>query len=199
MNQTVLPQLQEIEAELASQEEQLNAQLAEIQDKLNGIRAVLPMFSDSSETPATATSSKTTKTTATSGRKPARKKAATKAKATKTAAKATANKTKKSTLKASTASKASKTEKKDGRTADWQKYVRPGVDQKSIPEAVLLILQTQPNQSFKIIDMMTAIFEDDMPRDQYLKARNRISNLLSGGVREGKWYRGERSTYRLNK
>ena len=45
---------------------------------------------------------------------------------------------------------------------------------------------------------MDALF-DDMPKSQYLRARNRISNVLLGGVRDGEWDKGERGTYRLAK
>jgi hypothetical protein len=47
-NRTVLPQLQMIEAELISQESQLNAQLEKLREKRSAIQAVMPMFSASS-------------------------------------------------------------------------------------------------------------------------------------------------------
>ena len=87
--------------------------------------------------------------------------------------------------------------KTDGRAASWQEYTRPGVKNESIPDAVRLILETQPKKDFKIAEVMDALFQEGMPKAQYLKARNRISNVLSGGVRAGDWHRGERSTYRL--
>ena len=34
-----------------------------------------------------------------------------------------------------------------------------------------------------------------MPRTAYLKARNRISNILSAGARDGTWYRGRNGRY----
>ncbi len=226
MSTTVLPQLQTIEAELTSQEEQLAAQLVSVREKLTGIRTVMPMFdgtadvadapasdepdeatpaSDESdeaaavvESPAVAeaavaeapkaTKTKATKTTA---KKETAKKAAVKQAAPKkeTAEKATASK--------KTTAKKTAAKKKDGRTASWQKYTRPGVKNESIPDAVRLILETQPENEFKIADVMTALFKDDMPKSQYLKARNRISNVLSGGVRAGDWYKGNRGTYRM--
>ena len=226
MSTTVLPQLQTIEAELTSQEEQLAAQLASVREKLTGIRTVMPMFDgtadvadapDSDEldeaTPdsdepdeaaavvevpaieeaAVAEAPKATKTraTKTTAKKATAKKAAVKQAAPKkeTAEKETASK--KTTTKKTTA------KKKDGRTASWQKYTRPGVKNESIPDAVRLILETQPENEFKIADVMTALFKDDMPKSQYLKARNRISNVLSGGVRAGDWYKGNRGTYRM--
>ena len=182
MTTPVLPQLREIESELATQEENLSAQLQEIQDKLTGIRAVLPMFDENGESVAAASETKTTRksaqsSTTTKEKKPAAAKA-TKAKATKT--------------------KTSSKKKKDGRAADWQKYTRPGVKNQSIPDAVKLILATQPEKEFKIAEVMAALFKEGMPKAQYLKARNRVSNVLSGGVRAGDWHRGERSTYRMS-
>ena len=204
MSTSVLPQLQTIETELASQAKQLEAQLASVHEKLTGIQTVLSMFSETTDT-ATVTEElpsedepvledaaissdeleeeapvvaapKATQSKATKVKKAAPKKAASKkAPAKKTAA------------------------KKDGRTASWQKYTRPGVKNESIPDAVRLILATQPENDFKIVEVMDALFKEDMPKDQYLKARNRISNVLSGGVRAGDWYRGERSTYRMTK
>ena len=241
MSTTVLPQLQTIEAELTSQEEQLAAQLASVREKLTGIRTVMPMFdgtADVADVPAvteeastglveaaTPASDEPDEATPASDEPdeaaavveaPAIEAAvaeapkATKTKATKTAAKkATAKKPaakqatpKKETAEKETASKKTTTKKtttkkKDGRTASWQKYTRPSVKNESIPDAVRLILETQPENEFKIADVMTALFKDDMPKSQYLKARNRISNVLSGGVRAGDWYKGNRGTYRM--
>ena len=111
--------------------------------------------------------------------------------------KAAAEKT--ATTKTATKAKSSKasSKKPDGRAADWQKYARPGVKNQSIPDAVKLVLATQPEKDFKIAEVMEALFQEKMPKAQYLKARNRVSNVLSGGVRAGDWQRGERSTYRM--
>lgn len=175
MSTTVLPQLQQVEAELAEQEEALNVQLKEVQAKLKGIRAVLPMFGEQSEGEETPT------TPSAETEEPAVEEQPQKTKA-----------------KAKAKRKTSKSKKKDGRTADWQKYTRPGVKNQSIPDAVKLVLTTQPDKEFKIAEVMEALFKEGMPRAQYLKARNRVSNVLSGGVRAGDWHRGDRSTYRMN-
>lgn len=205
MSTTVLPQLREIEADLSAQEEALSAELQELREKLNGIRAVLPMFdgttgelsvpaqtepadeiSESEEVDDSdeedsfepeALSAETASVEAEPEEEPEEEPESKPARKTKR--------------------KSSTSKKKDGRTASWQKYTRPGVRNESIPDAVKLILETQPDKEFKIAEVMEALFLDDMPKTQYLKARNRISNVLSGGVRAGDWYRGGRSTYRL--
>jgi uncharacterized coiled-coil protein SlyX len=207
MSTTVLPQLQTIEAELASQIAQLEAQLASVREQLTGIRTVLPMFAKTAaepvatealppapavEEPVVAEAPASAKTKETKPKKTAQKKAATPKKA------AAQKKPSAKTVPAETvAAKKTSAKKTDGRTATWQKYTRPGVKNESIPDAVKLILATQPENDFKIVDVMSALFKEDMPKAQYLKARNRISNVLSGGVRAGDWYKGERGTYRM--
>ncbi|MEL6160697.1 MAG: hypothetical protein AAFQ40_12770 [Cyanobacteria bacterium J06623_5] len=182
MTQTVLPQLQEIASDLESQEEAVAAQLEEIREKLNGVRAVLPLFEEGSYD-ASAVAAVSQKLAASDAENEAEAPAEVK-KETKRTPRATSTKQKKGG------------KKKDGRTASWQKYTRPGVKEKTIPEAVRFVLSTQPDKSFKIAEVMDALFKD-MPKSQYLKARNRISNVLSGGVRDGEWYKGDRGTYRL--
>ncbi len=209
MVKAALPQLKEIESVLAAQETTMTQELGAIQEKLKGIRIVMSMFDGSSESIPTldtsilngvgSLSSAAAGTAASSSLADSedssdpeeseesddRDDSAT----TKTAVKKGA---------AKSDSKQRKKVKKDGRAATWQKYTRTGVKQTSIPEAVRLVLETQPNKSFKIIEIMEALFEEGMPKAQYLKARNRISNVLSGGVRDGEWHRGERSSYRLS-
>jgi hypothetical protein len=190
MSTHVLPQLQTIEAELVAQESQLNAQLAALREKLSGIRTVMPMFTGTanavtseSQPPAPAVAA------------PVASKAPAPAETKETKPKKTAQK--KATVQKKTSAKTAPAKKLDGRTATWQKYTRPGVKNESIPDAVKLILSTQPKKNFKIVDVMTALFQENMPKAQNLKARNRISNVLSGGVRAGDWYKGEWGTYRM--
>ena len=183
MSTTVLPQLEEIASELEAQEEALATQLKAVQEKLSGIRAVLPMFDEEAAT-TTAISAATEESASNLPDAAAEK-----------ASELPKKKTKTSTKKKATSAKKSK---KDGRAADWQKYTRPGVKNQSIPDAVKLVLATQPDKNFKIAEVMEALFKEGMPKAQYLKARNRVSNVLSGGVRAGDWHRGERSTYRMS-
>ena len=64
--------------------------------------------------------------------------------------------------------------------------------------SVKLVLSTQPDKDFKIAEVMSSLFKENMPKSQYLKARDRISNILSVGVRDGEWHKGNRGAYRLN-
>lgn len=175
MSAMALPKLEELVSDLDRQEEEISSQLEAVRAKLEAVRAVLPLFEGGAEVAKTSTRSTSNKSaTRTKSKAPAAASAEPKAKKTR-----------------------GKSKKKDGRAASWQKYTRPGVKNQSIPDAVKLILSTQPDKGFKIAEVMSSLFEDNMPRAQYLKARNRVSNVLSGGVRAGDWHRGGRSTYRM--
>lgn len=198
MAQTVLPKLQEISEALVAQEAALNAQLAEVQEKLKGVRAILPLFGEVSSNKKELEDEpealvKTLVKTKVPVEKTAPAPAEKKAPAVEKKPKAESSKV--IAIKAPATKALAK--KKDGRTASWQKYTRPGVKEQSIPDAVRLVLETQPEKSFKIAEVMDALFTESMPKSQHLKARNRISNVLSGGVRSGDWFKGDRGTYRL--
>lgn len=189
MTQNVLPQLQEVIQELESQEANLSTQLTEVQAKLKGIRAVLPMFGETTVEQPDTSDDRANASAASEKKTVAKKSPTTKAKATKKAKPAA-----KTTQK-----KKATCQKKDGRAAAWQKYTLPGVNDRPMPESVQIVLATKPEEDFKIAEVMSSLFTEDMPRDQYLKARNRVSNILSGGVRDGDWFKGDRGAYRLTK
>ena len=181
----ILPKLKEIEAQLSAQEDDLTAQLSSLKEKLSSIRSVLTMFSQDSDG-AEGAQEEASDVSAVATQP--EKKEAAKGKA--------AASSKRTTAKKKTSSRKGK--KKDGRAAAWQKYTRPGVKNDSIPDAVKIILSTQPEKEFKIAEVMDALFQEKMPKVQYNKARNRVSNVLSGGARAGDWHKGTRGTYRLS-
>ncbi|MFK8185783.1 MAG: hypothetical protein AB8B99_20595 [Phormidesmis sp.] len=198
MSDPVLSQLVAVEDDLSQQVESLEAELGRIREQRDGLRTVIDMFdadesSTTSKSASKATSKATPKSTSTGrrvGRPPGRKKTAT---AKTTASKASAPE--KTTAKKAKAAKKPGRKKKDGRAANWQKYVQSDYKDSALPEAVSSILRSQPSEVFTIADVMTAIFREDMPRTSYLKARNRISNILSAGARDGTWYRGRNGRY----
>ncbi|MBX2865283.1 MAG: hypothetical protein KTR27_17170 [Leptolyngbyaceae cyanobacterium MAG.088] len=212
MSVTVLPQLVEAEANLSEQETVLMQQLAAIQEKRKGLQTVIAMFesSDNGEPLAAAVTSileepivsdedededadedaKAGESEETVAAKLAR---VMKSKTTSRKSKA-AKTSKVKTLKQSTSAK-----KADGRSARWQRYVRDEYQEQRLPDVVANVLKTKPKDSFKISDVMSAVFEDSMPKTQHLKARSRISNILSAGARDNEWYRGRGGTYSLSK
>lgn len=200
MTVTVLPQLSEAETLLSAQEAELMQQLAEIQEKRKGLQTVIAMFDSNApavevdavaEAPVVEAKAEVPEVKVIA--KPAKAK---KAKVTTRKPRATkATKAAKTTTKIKTARKPTQAKKKDGRAANWQRYVLDDYRQQPLPDVVANFLKAKSKDSFKIADVMSAIFEEDMPKSQFLKARNRISNILSAGARNKEWYRDRGGTY----
>ncbi|EDX83428.1 hypothetical protein S7335_608 [Synechococcus sp. PCC 7335] len=175
----VLPQLKTVSSKLEAEAASIEQQLSIVREKRKAILSVIDMF-DASPAATEAKDDLTDEETASptvqqpeeKTEKATRTKKATKAKSTK--------------------------RKKDGRAGNWQKYLLPAMKGYSLPDAVQLVLEQKPKQDFKIAEVMSALFKENMPKSQYLKARNRVSNILSGGARNGDWHRGERSSYRFS-
>ncbi len=88
--------------------------------------------------------------------------------------------------------------KRSGRTADWQQYLQGTYKKSPLPDVIVGVLQAQPDNIFKIADVMSVVFKENMPKSHFLKARNRISNILSAGARDGVWHRGRGGTYSMS-
>lgn len=191
MSDPVLSQLVSVETDLAQQVETLETKLTQIREQRQGVLTVITMFQDSDgeRAPAIETVVSTpAKESAPEESAPEESPPAAKTAAKKTAAKAKPGRKPK-------ASKSTPRKKKDGRAANWQKYVQPDYREAALPEAVSSVLRSQPSEVFTIADVMSSIFSEDMPRTSFLKARNRISNILSAGARDGTWYRGRNGRY----
>lgn len=184
MSDSVTPQLEAIISELEEKESEITAQLAEVTKQRESLQKVIAMFEGGDSGAAMEAVASVQKKAAAPAKSIATKKSETK--------------TPKKAVIAKSSTKKTTRKKKDGRAADWQKYTLPDVKNQPMPEAVKLVLETQPDKDFKIAEVMTSLFKENMPKNQYLKARNRISNILSGGVRDGEWYKGDRGAYRLN-
>lgn len=190
MTQAILSQLMEAESQLTEQEVTLSAQIAALQEKRRGLQSVISMFEASEggnisvpdlvdSTPEPVAAEPTPKKRR--GRKP------------KAASTASAN-----SSSVTPAVKQSGTRRRGGRKANWQTYVRSDYNDTPLPEVVESVLKTKPRSRFKIAEVMKEIFQDDMPKTQFLKARNRISNILSAGARSGEWHRGRGGTYSVS-
>ncbi|MBE9077350.1 hypothetical protein IQ241_08580 [Romeria aff. gracilis LEGE 07310] len=202
MSNPTLSTLKAVEAELLEREMSLAAQQAELQRRLNALRSVMPMFQDiavgaeslpAEPLPAEPLPAEPIESTDADEAESSAATAPNLEKAELNSVKAESNQ-----AKAQKRKKAGRV-KKDGRTADWQSYLREGAAEKPLQEAVLFFLQTQPEAPFSVADVMTALFRTvEMPRGQYLKARNRISNILSIGTRDQNWYRVKTGVYSLS-
>ena len=180
-------------------------EIADIPEIVESAPAEVPAEAPSEESieaPAEASvASQTTKTKAATKRKTKATKAKTTAKTPKAKAKRGRPATAKAAVSAdlSEAKPAAKaTAKQSGRSANWHRYVQESYRQAPLPDVVVGVLQAQPGNVFKIADVMSAVFTEDMPKNYFLKARNRVSNILSAGARSGEWYRGRGGTYSVS-
>ena len=172
MSTTVLPQLKTVSSELEAEAASIEQQLSLVREKRKAILSVIEIFDAS---PATESDDDSTAKETSAPIENAKE--ATEAK---------------NTAKA-------KKPKKDGRASNWRKYMLGDYKSFSMPDAVQQVLEQQPKKDFRIAEVMSALFKEDMPKSQYLKARNRVSNILSAGARSGDWYKGDRSSYRFAK
>ena len=219
MATNVLEQLKEVESQLASQVEALSDQLSAAEKQRDGLQTVINMFQASGGTNGVAPDVTEILTSAVAsvvetepeeevaapakkpgkrrGRKPSAKTvakakaAATKAKATKTA------KTKAAPAPVAVTKAARKP--RGGKSPNWQRYVQDPFRKTPLPDVVANILKAQPDEAFKIAEVMEAIFKSDMPKATFLKARNRVSNILSAGARSNEWYLGRGGKYSMSK
>lgn len=201
MAEIALNQLTEAKAQLVAQEEELSAQLSALQEKIQGLQTVIAMFSDGvaaaavdsgaeteAEEPSVAKAEPEEVVEAPPVRRRGRPRKSEVAARTSSRGKAKA------------AVAAPKKRRGPGRSAKWQEYIRDEYRATPLPDVVANVLKAKPKQVFKIAAVMDELFPaDDMPKADFLKARNRVSNILSAGARSGDWHRGRGGTYSCTK
>ena len=206
MSDPVLSQLTAVESDLSQQVESLESELTRIREQRSGLRTVIDMFEGAdgeavAPTQEVASEKESDKATGRRSGGQAASKSVTKKEADlpEEEVEDSADEPSEEPTEASTAKQATKKpaqkKKKDGRAANWQKYVQSDYRDLPLPEAVSSVLRSAPSEIFTIADVMSSIFTESMPRTSYLKARNRISNILSAGARDGTWYRGRNGRY----
>ena len=77
----------------------------------------------------------------------------------------------------------------------WQQYLRDDFVDASLSLAVSEVVEQQPEQVLEITNIISAIFIDEMPKEVRSKARERVSNILSVGTKQGRWYRRDAGKY----
>lgn len=208
----IAAKLLEANAELASQEAELLAQIEAVQNKRKSLETVLSMFGSPEATPAPkpaspavepvsepavlveASSTPEQPTTAIRRRRDTTvaKDSAGKAK------KPRATKATKTTVKEKSASSSVKPAAAGG-VKPWQGFVRKEFRALSLPQAVLAILQQHPTDVVAVTTIMDRLFEDNIPNDTRLEGRDRLSNVMSVGLKNNKWYRGGTGLYSISK
>lgn len=201
--------LLEVDTELASQEVQLAAQLEAIQEKRKSLQTVIHMFSSSGEPVSSEIPLDEAVSTAVNGfvSKPStleEEDSASDDKSPKSQSSARRNKSSKASKSAAkpstkSATTSQKSSAKSKKSSDWQPYVRKEYSDRSLPQAVLAVLQDHPKEVVEVPSIIDAIFVDDIPKPARTSARDRLSNVLSVGLRNKKWYRGKTGLYSVSK
>lgn len=211
--------LLEADTELATQELQLSAQLQSIQEKRKSLKTVIDLFAPTDTAtatpiatpPETPVAEESAEVVAQQAEPPAEdvvtpevdtSKTDTTLDAEATAAPATQKRqTKKSSSSASkkqsTKSLPKKNPSKEVET--WHEYLRDEFSNATLATAVSQVMQRQPHQVLEIAAIVDAIFVDEIPPQVRSKARERVSNVLSVGVKKDKWYRGGAGSYSMFK
>lgn len=191
-----LTKLLEVDSDLATQETQLTEQLEALQQKRKGLQTVIGIFAPGSETAVSNTA--LPKVDHQNGSVAAAVKSVVEA----TEAPETKLKRgkKMSSLSDKTKQKKTQTRAKGSRkTENWQQYMKREFGQASLPEAVSRVLQSHPKEALETPTIVNAIFTDKMPLELRNQARDRVSNVLSVGLKDNKWYRGKKGCYSASK
>lgn len=210
--------LLEVDAELATQELQLNAQLQSIQEKRRSLKTVIDLFAPTNTATTTAIATPAQTPVALSEAEVAEEivEPIAQDEATleldqpetdttvdaKTPAVPDTQKrqAKKNSSPASKKQNAKSTPKKTSSELEtWQQYLRSEFNNATLSQAVSEVMQQHSGQVLEIAAILNTIFVDEIPQGVRTKARERISNVLSVGVKKEKWYRGEAGSYSMSK
>jgi NAD(P)-dependent dehydrogenase (short-subunit alcohol dehydrogenase family) len=209
--------LLEVEADLTAQEAQLNAQLVSIQEKRHSLKTVIDMFApgDDANAESVVTPAPTAVTPAevqnaeveaeptdldVTSKELDGAKTDTPADA-QVSAKGAKRQTKtNSSPDSSKPAKKSAPAKKPTQQADtWQQYVIGEFSNAPLSEAIAQVMQQHSERVVEIATIIDTIFAKQMPQELRTTARERVSNVLSVGVKRGKWYRGQAGRYSMSK
>lgn len=84
------------------------------------------------------------------------------------------------------------------KTQGWQDYLREEFSDVPLSVAVSAVMQQRQEQVLEINTVVDAIFVQQMPPSVRDKARDRVNNILSDGVRKNKWYRAGGGSYSMS-
>ena len=212
---STIAKLLEVDSELVVQEGELLSQLESVQEKRRSLKTVLCLFAGAG-TPAIVPTAESAQATSTEkGKEPkssgenlavlpmeTSKESATAEVETELVPDAQLNAIKKKAPASTRSNKTTKVTpatKTAKRTSGWQEYVREEFSNTSLPEAVALVLKHQADAVLEIPTIVNAIFVDEIPKEIGRQARRQVSNILSNGAMNNKWYRGQLGSYSISK
>jgi hypothetical protein len=213
-----LTKLLEADSTLQDQEATLAAQLKALQTKRQSLKVVIDIF-QTGDTPtldpvATAAlpdvaalvgDESSDATPSPAAPKPQPKQASQKA--TRTAKTSRSSRASKSTPRSTSAPRLTPrparrpatSKKRPAEPSGWQPYVKPEFGTGALSEIVIKVLKDYPNRVFEVADLVEILFEKQTPQEVNMRARDRISHILSEGARRNQWYRPKPGFYSMSK
>lgn len=186
-----LTKLLEVDSDLATQETELAAQLEALQQKRKGLQTVIGIFAPVREGGSNEALPRINSLNGSAAAKPVEATEAPETKPKRGRKASPSNNTQKKTTPTRT--------KGSRKTENWQQYMKKEFGQASLPDAVSTVLQTYSNEALETPAIVSAIFTDKMPSELRNQARDRVSNVLSVGLKDNKWYRGKKGCYSASK
>ena len=203
---SIVAKLLEIDADLAATEAELVAQLQSIQEKRHSLKNVISLFPPVNTAAPTPVKTSTPELVEKLAEPPVPEVATPELEDTTIDTTEAAPSTQKRQGKKNLSSSTSKSNKKSAPTKEaskeadtWQQYVKEDFSNASLSEAVSEVMQQHLEQVLEITTILDAIFVEEIPKEIRSKARERVSNVLSVGVKRGKWYRGLAGRYSMSK
>jgi hypothetical protein len=186
----MLAKLLEADAALSAQEAAVSARLQTLQDKRQSLRDVISLFRSSDAAAdfplaelavsqlADAVGAESVTSVPAASPAPAKRQGS-------------------SRRKAVTPRRGKKT-KAAAKPAGWQSYVKEGLGKGPLSELVIDVMKRRPDEVLEISDLIEEIFVDTMPQNINVRARDRVSHILSEGARNQDWYRPKPGFYSMS-
>ncbi|MBD2060667.1 hypothetical protein H6F88_32510 [Oculatella sp. FACHB-28] len=194
---STLSKLLEADAALVAEVAALTAQLEAIGQKRQGLQTVIELFSSTDSSSVESPSALEEPSKPASSAPPANPLIAVSddetAGSKEQAAKGTKTPAKGRHAKTTRKSKANEPVK------GWQHYIRKEFAKLSLPQAVASVMQSQPEAVLGVPEIVDTLFVDGTPQSARNDARNRVSNVLSIGLKNDKWYRAKKGQYSLSR
>ena len=212
-----LAKLIEVDSELAVQEAGLLSQLESAQEKRRSLRTVISLFTEA-DTPAIAPTDETAQESLPESAKepepisedlsapaletsiePATAEEADAVPDVESNEASEAKRKTRPSIKRNKNTKVTHPPKGNKKTSGWQDYVREEFGDASLSEAVSSVLHRQADAVWEIPTIIDIIFVEELPQEVGNRARRRVTNILSEGVRKKEWYRGQLGYYSMSR
>lgn len=194
-----ITKLLEIDADLAAQEVELTLQIQSIQEKRHSLKTVINLFVPDAVAHLTVSTPVVEDVAPQDAIAPELKEVTTDTTEATIPPQKQQQKKNLSTSIDKPSKKSSPIKEANKQANEWEQYLRDEFSDASLSLAVFEVMQQQQEQILETTAILDAIFVDEIPKAIRSTARERVSNILSVGTKQGKWYRGQLGKYSMSK